>query len=99
MKTKVIPDEDLVQKYKELISYSDVATHFGISKQAVHRRINRLRSLGWDLPEPRCQVIDCNGFHYAKNMCRKHYARYQRYGHPLARWGYIKPASDWRKGA
>jgi hypothetical protein len=28
-----------------------------------------------------CYIDDCSGVHYARKMCRKHYARWQRNGH------------------
>ena len=32
---------------------------------------------------PVCAVADCRGPHYARTYCRRHYARWRRYGDPL----------------
>lgn len=92
--------EQLIEIYKKH-KYSYAATgrdpEVNLARQAVQRRICYLRSLGWNIPEPTCQVIDCNKRHFAKDMCEMHYRRNERHGHPLATYKFVKPSTDWRK--
>lgn len=92
-----IPDRRIIEAYKNTLSYSLTGKEVGLSRQRIHVRINKLRSLGWDLPDPQCQVKGCPGRNYALDMCRRHHAKYMRYGHPLAEYKYVKPSADWRK--
>lgn len=97
--------QDLIKLYKDNdYSYSAVAKEKGVTRQHIQQQFNRWRSLGWDIPHPArrlrdpiCQVKECNEPHYAKEMCRTHYARYQRHGNPLAKFQFVNPNIDWRK--
>ena len=97
--------KDLIKLYEDNNrSYTAVAKIKNVTPQYIQQYFNHLRSLGWDIPKPDqrsrkdiCQVKGCDKIHYCRNMCKPHYARYLRYGNPLAKFQFVNPNTDWRK--
>lgn len=72
------PDEQIIEIFKRTNSYSATAGEMNLSILAIKNRIDLLRSLGWDLPAPVCQVKGCKKRHYAKGLCAAHIQKRRR---------------------
>lgn len=94
-----VTDQQTIDAWEEFHNQVKIAEKLGVTRQAVSLRIKKLKKQGVEFSIPICEVKGCESLAWEKMMCKKHYFKWRRTGHPLSEYRLVVPTEDWRKDA